>query len=197
MPEYGLIGDSSLCCKSSKKRVKRIGCQLQEELATNDLWYHAVANAGVEKILQMLADTRLKFGTLGISYFGNDIMYGKIRPQVRCTAYHAKVIDRLQTCVEGGIEFEGSLSTLRFVRFHTTCYQVRAAWKDLIDLVEEKADRVVFVVGGSSKCLRPQADRWEAEGAMRVCLRLVTACGCVGVGVQCWMRFWNSAEERS
>eukprot|EP00439_Symbiodinium_sp_Y106_P032334 s2670_g3.t2 len=57
----------------------------------------------------MLADTRLKFGTLGISYFGNDIMYGKIRPQVR------------------------------------------AAWKDLIDLVEEKADRVVFVVGGSSK----------------------------------------------
>ena len=106
MPEYGLIGDSSLYCKSSKKRVKRIGCQLQEELATNDLWYHAVANAGVEKILQMIADTRLKFGTLGISYFGNDIMYGKIRPQVRCSVYHAQVIDRLQTCVEGGIEFE-------------------------------------------------------------------------------------------
>ena len=103
MPEYGLIGDSSLCCKSSKKRVKRIGCQLQEELATNDLWYHAVANAGVEKILQMIADTRLKFGTLGISYFGNDIMYGKIRPQVPCSVYHAQVIDRLQTCVEGAL----------------------------------------------------------------------------------------------
>ena len=141
----------------------------------------------------------MKFGTLGISYFGNDIMYGKIRPQVPCSVYHAQVIqviDRLQTCVEGGIEFEkASLSTSRFVRFHTTCYQVRAAWKDLIDLVEEKADRVVFVVGGSSKCLRPQADRWEAEGAMRVCLRLVTACGCVGLW--CWMRCWNSAEERS
>eukprot|EP00439_Symbiodinium_sp_Y106_P021489 s2692_g2.t1 len=105
MPLFGLIGDSSLYCKSSKKRVKRIGCQLQEELATNDLWYHAVANAGVEKMLQMLTDTPLKFGTLGISYFGNDIIYGKIRPQVR------------------------------------------AAWKDLIDLVEEKADRVVFVGG--------------------------------------------------
>ena len=106
MPHFGLIGDSSLYCKSSKKRVKRIGCQLQEELATNDLWYHAVANAGVEKMLQMLTDTPLKFGTLGISYFGNDIMYGKIRPQVPCSVYHAQVIDRLQTCVEGGIEFE-------------------------------------------------------------------------------------------
>ena len=80
--------------------------------------------------------------------------------------------DRLQTRVEGGIDFEGDLSTLRFVRFHTTCYQLRAAWEELIDLVEEKADRVVFVVGRSPKCLRPQADRWETEGAMRVCLRL-------------------------
>jgi len=131
MPHFGLIGDSSLYCKSSSRRVKRIGCQLQEELATNDLWYHAVANAGVEKILQMLADTRLKFGTLGISYFGNDIMYGKIRPQVR------------------------------------------AAWKDLIDLVEEKADRVVFVVGGSSK---KYAKHWKLTSQYDDNLAQVRSC---------------------
>ena len=69
MPEYGLIGDSSLYCKSSKKRVKRIGCQLQEELATNDLWYHAVANAGVEKILQMLAGH-----TFEVRHVGNQLL---------------------------------------------------------------------------------------------------------------------------
>ncbi|CAE6911940.1 unnamed protein product [Symbiodinium sp. CCMP2592] len=109
MPQFGLIGDSSLYCKNSSRRVKRIGAQLQEQLATNDLWYHAVPNAGVGKILQMLTDTPLKFGTLGISYFGNDIMYGKIGRQVR------------------------------------------AAWEELMDIVEDKADRIVFVVGGSSK----------------------------------------------
>ena len=44
-------------------------------MGTNNLWYHAVPNAGVHKILQMLKDTGLTFGTLGISYFGNDVMY--------------------------------------------------------------------------------------------------------------------------
>ncbi|CAE7776945.1 unnamed protein product, partial [Symbiodinium sp. CCMP2456] len=41
----------------------------------------SVANAGVHKILQMLKDTRLTFGTLGISYFGNDVTEGRIRPE--------------------------------------------------------------------------------------------------------------------
>ncbi|CAE7392014.1 unnamed protein product, partial [Symbiodinium sp. CCMP2456] len=107
MPQYGLVGDSSLYCKNGKK-VRRIGSQLQQQLGTNDLWYHAVANAGVHEILQMLKDTRLTFGTLGISYFGNDVTEGRIRPEVK------------------------------------------AAWQELLELVEDKADRVVFVVGGSS-----------------------------------------------
>ncbi|CAE7279068.1 unnamed protein product, partial [Symbiodinium sp. KB8] len=107
MPLYGLIGDSSLYCKS-RKGPKRIGPELQEQLQTNDLWYYSIANAGVQKILQRLRDTPLTFETLGISYFGNDLTEGRIRPEVR------------------------------------------AAWFELMDLVEEKAQKVVFVVGGSS-----------------------------------------------
>ena len=118
MPEYGLVGDSSLYCKKGKK-VRRIGCQLQEQLETNDLWYHAVANAGVEDILQMLKDTRLTFGTLGISYFGNDVTEGRIRPEVPCFVHHAHSTDYLQqTSVWGAMNLPSSLPTLSFEWFH-------------------------------------------------------------------------------
>ncbi|CAE7833755.1 unnamed protein product, partial [Symbiodinium sp. KB8] len=102
MPPFGLIGDSSIYCKG-RKGPKRIGCQLQEQLETSGLWYYAIANAGVHTILQRLRDTPLTFETLGISYFGNDLTEGRIRPEVR------------------------------------------AAWFELMDLVEEKAQKVVFV----------------------------------------------------
>ncbi|CAE7222498.1 unnamed protein product [Symbiodinium microadriaticum] len=129
MPLYGLIGDSSLYCKS-RKGPKRIGPELQEQLQTNDLWYYSIANAGVQKILQRLRDTPLTFETLGISYFGNDLTEGRIRPEVR------------------------------------------AAWFELMDLVEEKAQKVVFVVGGSSKCLRPQPDLWGNARRLGGCAAL-------------------------
>ena len=67
MPLFRLIGDSSLYTKSGKN-VKRIGPQLQEQLGTTDLWYCAVANAGVREILQMLKESQLTFETLGISF---------------------------------------------------------------------------------------------------------------------------------
>ncbi|OLP90566.1 hypothetical protein AK812_SmicGene27834 [Symbiodinium microadriaticum] len=91
MPLFRLIGDSSLYTKSGKN-VKRIGPQLQEQLGTTDLWYCAVANAGVREILQML--------------------------------------------------------------------KVKDAWHELMDLVEEKAQRVVFVVGGSYRKYAKHAKRY-------------------------------------
>ena len=91
MPLYGLIGDSSLYCKS-RKGPKRIGPELQEQLQTNDLWYYSIANAGVQKILQRLRDTPLTFETLGISYFGNDLTEGRIRPEVRCILHVAHIV---------------------------------------------------------------------------------------------------------
>ena len=33
-----------------------------------------------------------------------------------------------------------------------------------MEVVEDKAKRVVFVVGGSSRCLRPQVDLWKSKG---------------------------------
>ena len=91
MRQYGLIGDSSLYCKNRKK-VKRIGPELQEQLQTNDLWYYSIANAGVHTILQRLRDTPLTFETLGISYFGNDLTEGRIRPEVRCILHVAHIV---------------------------------------------------------------------------------------------------------
>ena len=90
MPPFGLIGDSSIYCKG-RKGPKRIGCQLQEQLETSGLWYYAIANAGVHTILQRLRDTPLTFETLGISYFGNDLTEGRIRPEVRCILHVAHI----------------------------------------------------------------------------------------------------------
>ncbi|CAE7554688.1 unnamed protein product [Symbiodinium necroappetens] len=125
MPRFGLIGDSSLYVKSGR-HVRRVGSQLRESLGTTDLWYRAVANAGVKEILHMLKNTSLTFATLGISYFGNDITEGRIRPEVQ------------------------------------------AAWQELMNLVEEKAQHVVFVVGGSywlgAETLRKYADKAKQYG---------------------------------
>ena len=102
MPQYGLIGDSSLYCKSSSKKVKRIGSQLQEQLATNDLWYHAVANAGVGKILHNVPNFNgVSASICRIFILATTSCTGRSARRCAALLLMHRSFDRLQTRVEG------------------------------------------------------------------------------------------------
>ncbi|CAE7642667.1 unnamed protein product [Symbiodinium sp. CCMP2456] len=77
---FGVLGDSSLYCKGPNKQRRKLGNRLWELLGSQ-VWYEAIASAGVAQLLQKI---RLgpQVDTLGVSYFGNDIMLAPITEQV-------------------------------------------------------------------------------------------------------------------
>ena len=77
---FGVLGDSSLYCKGPNKKPRKLGNRLQELLGAS-VWYEAIACAGVAQLLHRIRSGP-EVGTLGVSYFGNDIMLGPIKEQV-------------------------------------------------------------------------------------------------------------------
>ncbi|CAE6947286.1 unnamed protein product [Symbiodinium sp. CCMP2592] len=77
---FGVLGDSSLYCKGPNKKPRKLGHRLRELLYT-EVWYEAIASAGVAQLLQKFRSGP-EIDTLGVSYFGNDIMLGPITEQV-------------------------------------------------------------------------------------------------------------------
>ena len=77
---FGVLGDSSLYCKGPNKQRRKLGNRLWELLGAQ-VWYEAIASAGVAQLLQKLRSGP-EIDTLGVSYFGNDIMLAPITEQV-------------------------------------------------------------------------------------------------------------------
>ena len=111
MASIGLVGDSSLYCKSysGSGGAKPIQGPLQDKLRQK-VYFHHEAGAGATKILDML-DKCQRLQTLGVSYFGNDILSGRLPRDAKQT------------------------------------------WQRIVAVAHEKADEVVFVVGGRSETL--------------------------------------------
>ncbi|CAE7934499.1 unnamed protein product [Symbiodinium necroappetens] len=77
---FGVLGDSSLYCKGPNKQRRKLGNRLWELLGS-EVWYEAIASAGVAQLLQKIRSGP-QVDTLGVSYFGNDIMLAPITEQV-------------------------------------------------------------------------------------------------------------------
>ena len=79
---FGLVGDSSLYLKNSKKKV-----HIHENISKQQggrVWCKPLPDGGVSEICRAIRRGP-DCGVLGISYFGNDIVEGRIRQSVELT----------------------------------------------------------------------------------------------------------------
>ncbi|CAE7527262.1 unnamed protein product [Symbiodinium sp. CCMP2456] len=123
MSSFGVLGDSSLYCKASNKRRRKLGSRLRELLGS-PVWYEAIAGAGVAQLLQKIRSGP-EVHTLGVSYFGNDIMLAPITEQVKADwrefIHAVKLKSRLSVFVIGGFAAKYQLTpvydqNLQYVR---------------------------------------------------------------------------------
>ena len=78
---FGVLGDSSLYCKGSNHKPKKLGNRLWELLGSQ-VWYQTIAGAGVAELLETIRSGP-QVDSLGVSYFGNDITRTPITTQVQ------------------------------------------------------------------------------------------------------------------